>query len=607
MRSQIVNAIEAVKLAYLSHSPIAWLVTGDKEVASEIVEHFTIEHYGDFRSNEMGNPVLLKEFSDRASATKEPSIYYLWQGPFESEKDSMTTCLKSLERFITSHLNIAADPKLHAMPKSQLDAVHGSIVIIASPSLPPESWLNKYIDFIYVEALNDDEISQIIKDAFSKRGIAINDSDRLRQLVVSLRGFSATQISQSITRCIISGYFDGEDGVEWSDVFNLVRMKKRQLLDGCKGLKWIDVKSGTHSQKSSSSLNVISTWLNERCSIFEDTEKARGVGYDIPKGVLITGIPGTGKSMMAKVAAQTLDLPLICLDMGDLQEGLVGASEQHMVDALRMVEAMAPCVLWIDEIEKAFSGSSSSSGDGGVMRRMFGKFLTWMQEKTAPCFVFATSNDISQLPPELFRSERFDDKFYSFMPMAAECAAIFSQLIKSENKRTAIFSNELESVEPWIRFLDEITSATGHIAMEGNKWAEGKIPQFKLFTGADISMMVKNIKFRLLRKYGDNATTLGSKVVFEMAKEILKDFMPYGQTNLYDISKCFRKLVQNQFRSASSETVVKFEEYDVENLELSYAPSRYAGNRYNQALYAAVVGAVNFYKPKTRQEPIQKS
>ena len=420
MRSQITNAVEAVKLAYLSHSPIAWLVTGDKEVASEIAESFTIEHYGYFRSNEMGNPVLLKEFSDRASLTTEPSIYYLWQGPFDSEKDSMTNCLKSIERFITSHLNIVSDPKLHAMSKSQLDAVHGSIVIIASPSLPPESWLSKYIDVIYVDALNDDEISQIIKDTLSKRGISINDPDRLRQLVVSLRGFSTTQISQTITRCIISGYLDGDDEVVWSDVFNLVRMKKRQLLEGFKGLKWIDVKSDSNSQKSSSSLNVISTWLNNRCEIFKDTEKAREQGYDIPKGILITGIPGTGKSMMAKVAAQTLELPLICLDMGDLQEGLVGASEQHMVDALRMVEAMAPCVLWIDEIEKAFSGSSSSSGDGGVMRRMFGKFLTWMQEKTAPCFVFATSNDISQLPPELFRSERFDDKFYSFMPMAAE-------------------------------------------------------------------------------------------------------------------------------------------------------------------------------------------
>ena len=193
------------------------------------------------------------------------------------------------------------------------------------------------------------------------------------------------------------------------------------------------------------------------------------------------------------------------------------------------------------------------------------------------------------------------------MPMAAECAAIFSQLIKAENERRAIFSYELESAKPWMRFLDEITSLTGHIKMEGNKWAEGKIPQFKLFTGADISMMVKTIKFRLLRKYGGNATTLDSKVVFEMAKEILSDFMPYGQTNLYDISQCFRKLVQNQFRSASSDTVVKFNEYDVENLELSYSPTRYADNRYNQALYAAVVGAVNFYKPKREQAAIQKS
>ena len=143
-----------------------------------------------------------------------------------------------------------------------------------------------------------------------------------------------------------------------------------------------------------------------------------------------------------------LGLPLISLDMGELQKGIVGASEQHMVEALRMVEAMAPCVLWIDEIEKAFSGSSHDNSDGGVMRRMFGKFLTWMQEKSAPCFVFATSNDTSKLPPELFRSERFDDKFYSFMPTVDECASIFSSIIKEENKKYA--KNNPDDREAWL-------------------------------------------------------------------------------------------------------------------------------------------------------------
>ena len=111
---------------------------------------------------------------------------------------------------------------------------------------------------------------------------------------------------------------------------------------------------------------------------------------DIPNGLLISGIPGSGKSLMAKTAAYKLGLPLISLDMGALLNSLMGESEHNMINALRMSENMAPCVLWIDEIEKAFSGSSqnSSSSDGGVGRRMFGKFLTWMQEKT--CLLYTS-------------------------------------------------------------------------------------------------------------------------------------------------------------------------------------------------------------------------
>ena len=295
--------------------------------------------------------------------------------------------------------------------------------------------------------------------------------------------------------------------------------------------------------------------------------------------------------------------------MGDLLEGHVGESEKHMVEALRMVEAMAPCVLWIDEIEKAFSGSNSGSSDGGVMRRMFGKFLTWMQEKTTPCFVFATSNDISELPPELFRSERFDDKFFSFMPMVNECAAIFSNLIKDENCKFRrnnpyndeefMFSVELTETEKWREFLNKYPEDRGLGVMDGNRWSGGKVPQYKLLTGADISMVVKLTKFELLSK--GKCIPFSMKLVAETVKVVLDDFMPYGQTNLKNIANCFVLLSRNRFKSASETSVVNFDDYNIETAEMSYDPNRYNGDAYDRALYAAVVGAINFYSDEEKR------
>lgn len=613
MTEQVSHAVEAIKLAYLSHTPVVWLVTDDKEVASDIVEQFTIEHFGTFRSAKMPHAVLLKEFSDRSSdSCTTPSVFYLWYSKNSSDDGTTSTVMNGIEKFITSHLNMVVDPNVQAMTDDHIQSTHLSLAIVASPTLPPESWLTKYIEVVYVKALQDSEIREIILNALSSKCITCEDKDRLSQLVVNLRGFSSLKISQTIARCILLGFFDYN--IQWPKIFREIRFMKRQMLEGFVGLQWIDLGDDKYHEntereqsKVSESLAVISEWLYARKEIFKDTEKARKSGYDIPKGVLITGIPGTGKSMMAKETAKILRLPLIALDMGDLQEGIVGASEQHMVEALRMVEAMAPCVLWIDEIEKAFSGSNSGSSDGGVMRRMFGKFLTWMQEKTAPCFVFATSNDISKLPPELFRSERFDDKYFSFMPMVDECATIFSNLIKDENtkylennpddEQGCLFSVELTKPKVWKDFLNAYTRQRGFVDMDGNKWQEGKIPQCKLFTGADISMVVKLAKFRLLKKFEGKASNFQKELVLNTVTAVLGDFMPYGQTNLKDIASCFVLLSRNRFKSASSSSVINFDDYNVETSEMRYEANRYADD-YDKTLYAAVVGAINFYANK---------
>ena len=154
-------------------------------------------------------------------------------------------------------------------------------------------------------------------------------------------------------------------------------------------------------------------------------DEARAYGLPAPKGVLVTGVPGSGKSMTAKAMATAWGLPLLRLDIGRVFGGLVGASEQNMRTALRTAEAVAPCVLWIDEIEKGFAAGASGTGDSGTSARVFGTFLTWMQEKTAPVFVMATANNISLLPPEFLRKGRFDEIFFVDLPTASERKVIF--------------------------------------------------------------------------------------------------------------------------------------------------------------------------------------
>jgi len=185
-------------------------------------------------------------------------------------------------------------------------------------------------------------------------------------------------------------------------------------------------------------LDNLKGWLTKRRNAFG--KEAREYGLPNPKGVLILGIPGTGKSLTAKVASSILGRPILRLDAGRLFAGIVGESEANLRRAVRTAEAIAPCILWIDEIEKGMSGArSSGSSDGGTSARVFGSFLSWMQEKTSPVFVIATANDIGQLPPELLRKGRFDELFFVDLPDDNERDAIWRIHINRRGREADTF------------------------------------------------------------------------------------------------------------------------------------------------------------------------
>ena len=185
-------------------------------------------------------------------------------------------------------------------------------------------------------------------------------------------------------------------------------------------------------------LENLKDWLEARKNCF--SEKAKKFGITPPKGILLIGTPGTGKSLIAKAVASAWNRPFLRMEMGKVFGSLVGESESNLRKCLHIAEAVAPCVLMIDELEKAFAGANSGGGDSGVTRRIFGSFLTWLQEKTADVFMVATANDVSALPPELLRGGRFDAIFWVDLPDDEQREEIISIHLKKVNRPTNLYN-----------------------------------------------------------------------------------------------------------------------------------------------------------------------
>jgi SpoVK/Ycf46/Vps4 family AAA+-type ATPase len=188
-------------------------------------------------------------------------------------------------------------------------------------------------------------------------------------------------------------------------------------------------------------MDILKDWLVKRRNAF--STRARDFGLPLPKGILLIGVPGTGKSLTAKAVGALWQMPLLRLDVGKIFAGLVGSSEENVRSVIKTAEAIAPAILWIDELEKGFSGTASSGQtDGGTTSRVFGTFITWLQEKTTPVFVIATANNVHQLPPELLRKGRFDEIFFCDLPDREDRQQIIDIHIRKKNRDPGQFDME---------------------------------------------------------------------------------------------------------------------------------------------------------------------
>jgi ATPase family associated with various cellular activities (AAA) len=236
----------------------------------------------------------------------------------------------------------------------------------------------------------------------------------LDDVVRSCQGLSIERIRRVLARAIAThGKLQPED-------VDLILEEKRQTI---RQTQILDFYPATENISDIGGLDNLKDWLVRRGGAF--SESARQYGLPHPRGLLLVGIQGTGKSLTAKAIAHHWHLPLLRLDVGRLFAGLVGESESRTRQMIQLAEALSPCILWIDEIDKAFSGLDGR-GDSGTTNRVFGTFITWMAEKTSPVFVVATANNIQALPPEMLRKGRFDEIFFVGLPTQSERREIFS-------------------------------------------------------------------------------------------------------------------------------------------------------------------------------------
>jgi ATP-dependent 26S proteasome regulatory subunit len=263
-------------------------------------------------------------------------------------------------------------------------------------------------------------LDRIIEDVKENPQVKIElDADSRERLLHAARGLTLKEAENVFAKTLVlDGRIDASDVSDVSVVFS----EKQQIIRKSGLLEYYETKE---QFAHVAGLDGLKQWLTKRSVAF--TDRAAKFGLPAPRGVMLLGVQGCGKSLCAKAAAGLWKLPLLRFDVGRMFSSLVGSSEENFRQALQTAEGIAPAILWIDEIDKALSGSANSSGsDGGTASRVFGTLLTWLSEKTSPVFVIATANNISHLPPELLRKGRLDEIFFVDLPSEEERRAIFA-------------------------------------------------------------------------------------------------------------------------------------------------------------------------------------
>jgi AAA+ superfamily predicted ATPase len=299
-----------------------------------------------------------------------------------------------------------------------LRSLAGAVVLTGEAAELP-STLKEVSTTVTLPGPSDEEfrelLGRIVRDLSAKGHVEVSLSrEETTALVKQLSGLTLMEAEKILTKAIV------EDGALTSADIRQVVDAKRKVVEREGLLEYYPAET---SMARVADLKTLKAWLAKRKAVVASPERAGEFGLSFPKGVLLLGVPGCGKSLSAKAVAGEWGLPLLKLDPSNLYNKFIGESESNFKRAMRAAERMAPVVLWIDELEKAFAAGGTE--DGGVSQRILGSFLSWMQDRRGDVFVVATANDIQRLPPEFLRKGRFDEIFFVDLPDHAARAEIF--------------------------------------------------------------------------------------------------------------------------------------------------------------------------------------
>lgn len=395
------------------------------------------------------------------------------------------------------------------------------IIIVSSVlSLPIE--LEKYITVLEMPLPGRVDL-EVVLNSVSKNAKKEIDNDLKKKLIDAALGMTVMEADLAYCLAAVRDDF----GINSP---RTVAFEKEQIIKKSGLLDYFQV---NESLKNVGGMDNLKDWLEKRKQAFDF--KAQNWGLAEPKGLLLLGVPGCGKSLTAKCIASLWNMPLLRLDIGKVFQGEVGSSENNIRRAIATAEAVAPCVLWIDEIEKGLSGvQSSGATDGGTTSRIFSTILTWMQEKTQPVFVVATANDISQLPPELLRKGRFDEIFFVDLPSEEDRKSIFSIHLAKNNQKPENFG------------LDKLAKES------------------KGFNGAEIEECVKEAMFTA---YTENPNEPKLQIVHLL--NAIKDTVPLSKT-MKDQIEFLRKWANSRAKQAgqlNNEDLKSIEEVPLTKVE----------------------------------------